>query len=300
VKIRIASIAIALLLLGAQPAFADLRAVACEPEWGALLKEIGGDEVRVFIATTAMQDPHHVEPRPSLIARFRNAQFIMCTGAELEIGWLPILLQQASANVQPGQPGYFEAASVVRMLEVPTRLDRAEGDVHPQGNPHIQTDPRNIALVAKALAGRLGEIDPRHAARYQRNYEDFAKRWQAAMGRWQAEAAPLKGVAVVAHHKSWIYLEDWLGMREVGVLEPKPGVPPTTSHLIALLGELKRTPAKMILRSPYEDPRADQWLSDQAHIPAVLLPFSVGGTADAKDLISYFDATVRLLVQNAK
>lgn len=288
------------LTLAAAPAFADLRAVACEPEWGALLKEIGGGEVSVYTATSALQDPHHVEPRPSLIARIARADFLICTGAQLEIGWLPILLQQASANVQPGQPGYFEAASVVHLLERPTRLDRALGDVHPDGNPHIQTDPRNILLVAQALARRLGQVDPRHAARYRRNYEDFAKRWQAAIMRWEAEAAPLKGMPIVAHHKGWVYLEQWLGLREVGVLEPKPGVPPTTSHLIELLDTLKRTPAKLIVRAPYEDPRADEWLSDRAHVPATLLPFTVGGTPDAKDLFSLFDVTVQRLLQSAK
>lgn len=289
-----------LVSLAALPAFADLRAVACEPEWAALLKELGGDEINVFSATAAQQDPHRIEARPSLIAKMRNADFLVCTGSELEIGWLPVLLQQANAKIQLGQPGYFEASSAVTLREVPTRLDRADGDVHPGGNPHIQTDPRNIARIALALAQRLQEVDRRHAAKYQARYTDFAARWQAAMTRWQTQAAPLKGVAVVAHHKSWVYLEDWLGLKEVGVLEPKPGVPPTTGHLLALLDELKQTPAKMILRSPYEDDRADQWLAEHAHIPAVMLPFTVGGTDAAKDLFSLFDDTVQTLVKNAK
>jgi len=242
---------LASLMALTQPGFAKLRAVACEPEWAALLQEIGGNEVSVYTATSALQDPHRIEPRPSLIARMRNADFLICSGAELEIGWLPVLLQQASGRVQPGAPGYFEAASVVRLLEIPARLDRAQGDVHAAGKPHIQTDPRNIARVAEALAQRLASIDQANAAHYQAHYADFAKRWQAAMQRWQAQAAPLKGTRVVVHHKYFIYLEDWLGLQEVGQLEPIPGIPPTITHMTALLGSLKQAPAKMILRTAY-------------------------------------------------
>src|SRR5262249_15121120 len=152
----------------------------------------------------------------------------VCTGAELEIGWLPVLLQQSgNAKVQPGQPGNFAAADYVRKLEVPTQLDRAQGDVHAAGNPHIQTDPRNIALVAAALAQRLAQVDPPHAAEYAQREADFAKRWEQALARWSAQAAPLRGVPVVSQHKAFVYLYDWLGLKEVAVLEPKPGVEPT-------------------------------------------------------------------------
>ena len=291
---------VASLLALTQPAFAKLRAVACEPEWGALLQEIGGNDVSVYTATSALQDPHRIEPRPSLIARMRNADFLICTGAELEIGWLPVLLQQASGRVQPGAPGYFEAASVVRLLDIPARLDRAQGDVHTAGNPHIQTDPRNIARVAEALVQRLEAVDQPNAANYRARYLDFAKRWQAAMQRWQAQVESLKGVRVVAHHKYFIYLEDWLGLQEVGQLEPKPGIPPTIGHMTELLASLKQAPAKMILRTAYNDPRGDEWFSERAHIPAVLLPGTVGGTPEAKDLFSLFDITMQTLLKNAK
>ncbi len=299
-KTIIKFVILASLLALTQPVLAKLRAVACEPEWGALLQEIGGNEVSVYTATSALQDPHRIEPRPSLIAHMRNADFLICTGAELEIGWLPVLLQQASARVQPGAPGYFEAASAVRLLEIPERLDRAQGDVHAAGNPHIQTDPRNIARVAQALAQRLAAVDGARAADYQTRYADFAKRWQTAMQRWQGEVAPLKGVRVVVHHKYFTYLEDWLGLQEVGQLEPKPGIPPTISHMTQLLESLKQAPAKMILRSAYDDPRGDEWFSERARIPAVMLPGTVGGTPEAKDLFSLFDVTVQTLLKNAK
>src|SRR5215468_3258665 len=162
----LAAAALALATLAA-PAHAALRVFACEPEWAALTQELGGSLVDVSSATNALQDPHQVQARPSLIARMRAADLVVCTGAELEIGWLPVLLQQSgNAKVQPGQPGNFAAADYVRKLEVPTQLDRAQGDVHASGNPHIQTDPRNIALVGSALATRLAQVDPAHATQY--------------------------------------------------------------------------------------------------------------------------------------
>ena len=276
---------------------AALDVFACEPEWGALAQELGGDHVSVYVATNALQDPHQVQAKPSLLARARRANLVVCTGAELEIGWLPIVLRQSGNDaIQPGQPGYFEAAHYVTMLEIPTRLDRSAGDVHPGGNPHIQTDPRNIGRVATALAQRLGEIDPANAAFYQSRYQDFAKRWDAAIQRWQKEAAPLRGVAVVVHHKGWAYLDQWLGIREIAELEPKPGVEPTAAHLEEVLALLKREPGRMVIRSAFEDPRASEWLANRAKIHAVMLPFTVGGTDKARDLFGLYDDTVQRLL----
>jgi zinc/manganese transport system substrate-binding protein len=216
-----------LLAIAAMPAAAALKVFATVPEWGALAREIGGDRVQVFTATTALQDAHHVDARPSLIARARSADLLIATGADLEVGWLPVV-QRESGNprIQSGQPGYFEAAQHVRMLEVPGRLDRADGDVHADGNPHIQTDPRHFLAIGEALAARLALLDPSNAAVYRSGHAAFAERWRAQIKRWEAQAAPLKGVAVVSQHKAWPYLYDWLGMREVAALEPKPGVEP--------------------------------------------------------------------------
>jgi zinc/manganese transport system substrate-binding protein len=232
----------------------------------------------------------------------RNADLVVCTGAELEIGWLPVLLQQSgNAKVQPGQPGNFEAARNVRMLEIPGSIDRSQGDVHAAGNPHIQTDPRNIALVATALGARLAQLDPAHAGDYAKAQASFSQRWQQAIARWTAQAAPLKGSPVVSQHKAFVYLYDWLGLKEVAVLEPKPGVEPTASHLEEVLAALKSTPAKMVLYSAYQDPKPSEWLSSHAGIAAVKIPFTVGGTDGAKDLFGLFDDTVaRLLAAGAK
>ena len=283
------------------PAHAALNVFACEPEWGALAQELGGDKVTVYNATQALQDVHHVQAKPSLIAKARSANLAVCTGLELEIGWLPMVLRQAgNAEIQPGKPGYFEAGNYVRRLEVPTRLDRADGDVHAQGNPHIQTDPRNIAKVADALAQRLAEIDPANAALYKSRYQDFAQRWQDAIKRWDGQAAPLKGAAIVVQHKAFPYLSDWLGLKEVATLEPKPGVEPSSGHLAEVLEQLKRQPARMVIRAAYNDDRASQWLAERAKIPAVALPFTVGGDDRARDLFGLFDDTVQRLLDAAK
>ena len=284
----------------ASPAHAALRVFACEPEWGALTQAIGGKLVDVTVATSALQDPHQIQAKPSLIARMRSADLVVCTGAELEIGWLPVLLQQSgNAKVQPGQPGNFEAARMVRMLEVPTSVDRSQGDVHAAGNPHIQTDPRNIAAVATGLGTRLAEVDPPHASDYQHGTADFLQKWQQAMTRWNAQAAPLRGIAVVSQHKGFVYLYDWLGMKEVAVLEPKPGVEPSASHLQNVLATLKTTPARMVLYAAYQDPRPSEWMAQNAGIPAVKIPFTVGGTDGAKDLFGLFDDTLARLLAAA-
>ena len=294
-------VALAVPLIVALPAHAALRVFACEPEWGALAQELGGSLVEVSVATSALQDPHQIQAKPSLIARARNADLVVCTGAELEIGWLPVLLRQSgNAKVQEGQPGNFAAADYVRKRDVPGQLDRAQGDVHAAGNPHIQTDPRNIALVATALGARLQQVDAAHAPEYAKALADFNQRWQQAMARWSTQAAPLKGISVVSQHKAFVYLYDWLGLKEVAVLEPKPGVEPSASHLQAVLASLKVAPARMTVYSAYQDPRPSEWLGKNAGIAAVKIPFTVGGTDGAKDLFGLFDDTVARLLAGGK
>lgn len=282
----------------APSSLASLKIFACEPEWGALAQELAGDQARIYTATNAFQDPHHVQARPSLIAAVRDAGLLVCTGAELEVGWLPILLRQSgNPAIAPGRPGYFEAAAYVRKLEVPAVLDRSAGDVHPGGNPHIQTDPRNIGLVADALAARLAELDPADAAYYQARHKDFSARWQQAIQNWDRRAAPLRGQAIVVQHKGFPYLENWLGLKEVAALEPKPGVEPTSAHLAELEGRLREQPARMILRAAYSDPHASEWLAQRTHIPAVEVPFTVGGSDRARDLFGLFDDTVERMLK---
>ncbi|MFT3735852.1 MAG: zinc ABC transporter substrate-binding protein [Rhodocyclaceae bacterium] len=279
------------------PGQATLRAVACEPEWGALLAELGGDRLSVYTATTAQQDPHHIQARPSLIAAVRNADLLVCTGAELETGWLPLLLRQSgNAAVQPGKPGYVEAASLVKRLEVPTRLDRADGDVHAAGNPHIHLDARNMLPVADVVSQRLGVLDAANATYYQARLADFSRRWRSALQRWELDAARLRGVAVIVHHKDLAYLQDWLGLREIGTLEPKPGVEPSSAHLASLLAAVPTQRPQLIVRAAYNDGRAATWLGTRASLPVVVVPFTVGGSARAADLFGLFDDTIAVLL----
>jgi zinc/manganese transport system substrate-binding protein len=283
-------------LLAAPAAEAKIRVFACEPEWGALAHELGGDAVDIDVATTALQDVHQIEAKPSLIAKVRRADLVVCTGAELEAGWLPQLLRQAgNAKVASG-PGQFLAASQVTTLEKPAALDRAAGDVHPQGNPHIQMDPYRVLKVAHALSARLAQVDAANAPAYATRLAAFEGRWNAAIKRWEAKAAPLKGQRVVVQHNSWVYLTRWLGLEQVGALEPKPGVPPTSAHLAAMVTTVKEKKPFAVIRAAYQDPKASLWLSERTGVPAVTLPFTVCGDAQSKVLFSFYVSTlVKLL-----
>ncbi|HEY0674963.1 MAG TPA: zinc ABC transporter substrate-binding protein [Immundisolibacter sp.] len=292
--------ALTVLGLAAPAARAALDVLTCEPEWAALTRELAGELAEVDSATTALQDPHRIQARPSLLAKARRADLLICTGAELESGWLPLLQREAgNGRIQTGQPGYFEAARFARLIERPTVLDRAQGDIHAAGNPHLHLDPRNIARVAEGLARRLSELDPANAARYADRHADFQRRWTAAMARWEQQGARLKGVPVVAHHRNWGYLADWLGLKVIGELEPRPGMEPTASHLAQLLETLKATPARMVLRTAYESPKASEWLATRATILALELPYTIGGSAGAQDLFGLFDDTLSRLLQAA-
>jgi zinc/manganese transport system substrate-binding protein len=292
---------LAVMACGARPAHAELKVLATTPEWASLVHELGGDKVDVYAATSAFQDPHRIDAKPSLVARARNASLVVATGADLEIGWLPVLLRESgNAHIQPGTPGYFEAASALHLLEIPTSVDRSMGDIHPLGNPHVHLDPHNITLVAKALTARLAAVDGANAAFYEARGADFQQRWQAAIARWEQQAAPLRGVPVVVIHRDQAYLCHWLGLRELAAIEPKPGVPPNSAYLAELVTRLGAAPPKMILRNAYNDSKAVDWLSERIHAPVVLLPYTVGGTPEAKDLFSLFDDTLSRLLGAAK
>lgn len=281
-------------------ALADLRIFACEPEWAALAEEIGGDRVKVSSATHALQDPHYIEARPSLISKVRKADLVICSGAQLEIGWLPQLLSKANnPEVLPGKDGFLEASRFVRRLDVPDSVDRSQGDMHPQGNPHVQMNPHNILAISKEVGRRMVLLDPADGAFYRQRAEDFQSRWLAAIEAWEKRAEPISGLRVVCHHKSWVYLENWLGLEEVATLEPVPGIPPTTSHLSELLAVLGTDGggAELIIRAPFQSEKAALWLEDRTGIPAVMLPLTVGGSDGATDLFSLFDDILDRLLE---
>lgn len=290
--------AVALLILGAAlPANAAIKVLATTADWGALTTELGGEQVNVYVATSALQDVHRVDAKPSLVARTRTADLVVANGAELEIGWLPVLIRESGNNrIQPGGTGYFEATSGLTLVEKPATFDRSLGDIHPQGNPHVQLDPHNIALVAKALTERLMKLDGAHAQYYAERGKDFDTRWQAAIQRWESRGAALKGIPVVVMHRDQAYLCRWLGLQEVAAIEPKPGMPPTAGYLGQLVTKLKATPPRLIMANAYNDPKAAKWLSERVNAPVVVLPFSVGGTPEAKDLFGLFDDTLKRLL----
>ncbi len=288
-------------LMVSAPAAAAMNVFSCEPEWAELVRELGGDKVSVTSATTALQDPHRVEARPSLIAKVRKADLVICSGAELEVGWLPMLLRQAgNGAVMPGRDGYIEVATLVDRLDIPKTLDRSDGDVHASGNPHVHLDPRNILAISHVVMRRLVMLDSANAVFYQQRQRDFAERWQQAILRWQLQGAQLKGVRVVVHHQDWAYLFQWLGVEIAGTLEPKPGLPTTAGHVVELKNTLAKSPARMIVHAAYQSDRAAQRMSQLSGIPVVVLPYTVGGDDKSVDLFTLFDVTLQRLTGDSR
>jgi zinc/manganese transport system substrate-binding protein len=290
-------VSLSLMLLVPQ-AFAKVNVFACEPEWKSLIETIGGSHVKVYSATTAFQDPHHIEARPSLIAKTRQADLLVCTGAELEIGWLPLLLRQSgNASIQEDEPGYFLASDYVERIEVPKELDRRDGDVHAGGNPHVHWDPNRLITIADALAQRLQLIDPKNDIFYRQQFTIFHERWKKNIVRWEQKAAVLRGKKVIVHHKNWSYLINWLDMKELGDIEPKPGLPPTSAHLARLLKQTRADQPDYILLANYQNPKGARWLSKKTQVPLLSLPFTVGGSKQATDLESLYDEVLSALTQ---
>jgi len=275
---------------------AALQVFACEPEWKALVEELGGEHVNVFSATNAFQDPHHIEARPSLIAKMRNADLLVCTGADLEVAWLPLLLRQSgNKKLLAGLPGNLSAAEFIERLEVPKQLDRSMGDVHAMGNPHIHLDPHRLLMIAKELNQRLKIIDGNNGDYYDARFEKFSHRWNVSIKKWEAEAQVLKNKKAIVYHRSWSYLFDWLGIVEVADLEPKPGIPPSSTHLVKLLQEVEQQKPDFILLTAYQDDKGAKWLSEKSAVPILRLPYTVGGNESAKDLFTLFESTINIL-----
>lgn len=294
-------IALCLLVSGmciASPARAAVNVFACTPEWGALAKEIGGVHVEVDVATSPTQNVHYLRAKPSFLAKMRKAELVVCNGASLEIGWLPVLLQKAgSPKVQSGQPGNLMAADYVQMRDIPAEVDRSMGDVHPEGNPHVHLDPHNIMAVANVLAARLAVIDPEHKTAYEAQRDSFLKHWQSLTKTWEQQGASLKGMKVVVYHTSFTYLFSWLGIDVVAALEPKPGIPPTASHLESVLKSIEDQKVAAVFLAPFEDRKAASWLSEKAGLPVTVLPFTVGGNENADSLSALFEESLRLLAE---
>lgn len=286
------------MTLSAMPAAAQLNVFSCEPEYAALVKELAPN-AKVYSATTAYQDPHMIQARPSLIAKMRQADLVVCAGADLEVGWLPMLMMKsANAKVRSTDQGLFYAAMQVETLDQLDKVDASMGDVHALGNPHLHFDPQRLLQVAEALTLKLSQLDPEQQVNYQAALTDFKQRWQQATNRWQAQAKPLQGSKVVGYHSSFRYLYNWLGMEQVADLEPKPGLPPSSSHLASLLTVVEQQAPTAIVLASYQDSRGANWLAERTGLPVVVLPMSVGGNEQSQDLFSLYDSVIALLLDS--
>ncbi len=293
---RIAGIAL-LAMTGSAAAAAPPNVVTTTEDLAALVREVGGDKVKVESLARGYQDPHFVEAKPSFITRLYGADLLVVVGRELEIGWLPPLLTQSrNAKIQPGAAGYLDASSGVRILDIPTGpVTRAMGDVHAQGNPHYWLDPENGRIIAKSIAAALSAIAPADRAFFEGRLADFDRRLTEAGKRWAAAMAPYKGAKVVTYHRSWPNFADRFGLDVIGYVEPKPGIPPSPAHTIDLIAEMKRQQAKVILVEPYFDLKRPQSVAREVGGTVLVLTRSVGGVKEAADYLSLFDYNIRLL-----
>ena len=272
----------------------------CEPEWGALVKALH-PSAQVFSATTHLQDPHHIEARPSLIAQLRQADLAVCTGAGLEVGWLPMLqARSGNAKVQDGQPGMFYAAKFVKLIgQYEGVITPFSGDVHPEGNPHFHTDPRRLLQVATALRDRLIQLNPSEENSITAQHAQFSQALTDRLSGWEAKAARLKGKSVLTQHATFGYLWDWLSIKSIGDLEPKPGMPPTPKHLERLRAQVSQSAAQAIIIAQHHDKRPAQWLVQQqatGKTPLVILPATVPEVSSTV-LLTWLDGLVVTLTQ---
>jgi zinc/manganese transport system substrate-binding protein len=292
----------ALLLIGAAPAGAALRVVATTQDLESIVKEVGGDKVETESLAKGYQDPHFVEAKPSFILRLNRADLLVVVGRELEIGWLPALINQArNAKIQPGANGYLDASLSAKILDIPTgAVTRAEGDVHPQGNPHYWLDPGNGRRIAKAVQEKLSQLDPASAALFAQREADFERRLGESEQRWKAAMAPFKGLKIVTYHRSWPNFADAFGLNVVGYVEPKPGIPPSPSHTLALIQQMKGDNVKLIIIEPYFDPKTPNSIGSQTGAQVVTLAPSVGGEKEVTDYFKLFDYDIANLIAAIK
>ena len=295
---RLLGIAALAVLAAAPPAGAAVNVVTSTEDLADLVRQVGGDRVKVETIARGYQDPHFVEAKPSFILKLAKADLLVAVGRELEIGWLPPLVQQSrNAKIQPGAEGYLDASLTAKILEIPTgQITRAMGDVHPLGNPHYWLDPGNGRRIAKAIADKLSRMAPADAALFAARYADFDRRLGEAEKRWDAMMAPYRGLKVVTYHRSWANFVDRFSLDVVGYVEPRPGIPPSPSHTIALMAEMKRQGVKILLVEPYFDLKTPQSIARETGARVVVMPPSVGGEKEITDYISLFDHDLELLV----
>jgi zinc/manganese transport system substrate-binding protein len=295
---------LALLLMWASPAWAQgkLNVMTTTEDLASIAREVGGDRVVVESIARGYQDPHFVEAKPSFILKLQRADMLVVVGRELEIGWLPPLIQQSrNAKIQPGASGYLDASLQARILDIPQgQITRAMGDVHPLGNPHYWLDPENGKVIARAIAAKLSESRPAERTYFEQQLADFTNRLTEAQKRWISMMAPYRGVKVVTYHRSFSNFADRFGLNVIGYVEPRPGIPPGPQHTLDLVNEMQRQNVKIVLVEPYFDLKTPNAIGRQAGAQVLVLPPSVGGTKEVSDYFKLFDYDITLLVNAIK
>lgn len=291
---------LAAMLLAPTPAQAKkLRVITTLTDLASLTREVGGDKVDVEALARGYQDPHFVEPKPSFLLKLRSADLLIIVGLDLEIGWLPPLITQSgNGKIQVGAPGYLDVSQFAEILEIPQgKLTRAEGDVHPLGNPHYWLDPDNARRIAKGIAAKLSELDPDDTAFFQQREKDFEKRLAEADLKWRAEMMPYRGKQIVTYHRSWPNFAKHFGLDVEGYIEPRPGIPPTPSHTIDLVNLMKRENIKVVLVEPYFDLKTPNSIGSMTGAKVVQMMPSVGGKPEITDYFKLFDYDIAVLTQ---
>lgn len=295
--------ALAILALGfLSPTLAHakkLNVVTSTTDMAALTQEVGGDKVNVDAIAKGYQDPHFVEAKPSFLLKLRQADLLISVGLQLEIGWLPPLISQSgNPRIQVGAGGYLDASQFAQILEIPQgTVTRAEGDVHPLGNPHYWLDPDNGRRIAKGIAGKLGDLDPGDAAYFQQRFQDFDKRLSDAEQKWEGEMKPYRGRKVVTYHRSFPNFAQHFGLNVIGYVEPRPGIPPTPSHTLELIQLMKRENAKVVLVEPYFDLKTPQSIGRATGAQVIVYLPSVGGEKQVSSYFELFDYDINLLTK---
>ena len=276
---------------------AKINIVATIPDLAAIAKEVGGELVNVDSIARREQDPHYLEAKPSYAVKMNKADLLIAVGLELEVGWLPVLMTQSrNPKIQQAAPGHLDASRGIPVIEIPTgKVDRSMGDVHPLGNPHYWLDPRNGLIIAREIADKLSSIDPANQSAYRSNLAAFESRLKSRIAGWQSEAASLRGREIITHHKSFSYFVNWMGIKVVNVIEPKPGIPPPPSHITALIDLIKSRQIRLIVSENYYDPKPSRELGKKTGAAVLNLATSVSGDPLVKTYEDLFDYLVREL-----
>ena len=274
-----------------------LNVMTSTEDLASLAREVGGDRVKVASIARGYQDPHYVEAKPSFLLQLQRADLLLVVGLELEIGWLPPLITQSrNSRIQVGASGYLDASQAAAILDKPTGpVTRAMGDVHPMGNPHYWLDPENGRHIAQAIQTKLAALQPEDVAYFAQRYQDFERRLSEATKRWEQEMAPLRGLKVITYHNSWPNLAQHFALQVVGYVEPKPGIPPTPSHTLEIINQIKQDKIKLILVEPYFDLKTPNAIGQQTGAQVLVLLPSVGGVPEVANYFQLFDYNIRLL-----